>query len=1012
MYAQVNALLNDIFLRRENEGKPVYLVLSKDQRRKLANALRCSEDRAEAHACGIVGSSLLQVGNPYAAHNEQLQAWNNKARVDFPPFTALLYTLAHAAELMVSSEEFSANNYYERLASLTRVPAHNLSHNGRETKKFWIALSRWLAAKNFAYGVPTAAELGSFPYVGLALSQAVMREVDRQSLHTLFEKYGFSGSDALSIEEMEQYIAAWITGSQASSGLKKMWGRAGYRQRICEIALSELEEWNGSDRAKQSGGQAVATRLKLVLSIINRLTGRIASISLGREESIGKSLKLTIAPPGAGDLVLSNSIYGNFATLSGARARDVEQLLLRGLSCLRSDGGGKFEWQPQFAIPFRRSEKGPFWIEVPHVTVGVEHFILLRDDSKKVDEVERYLSLAAEPGFLVSNAKQVPEGWILYERVKIVRTLADNQVEQSRDLAALWPLTEVGSIQLDGGLKLGRNVWHKSVPLRASIAGIENGAIEVVGDNEAAHGQAPVITSSAVAAGEAALVLAPGDWPIGGHVTFRVRPSTMLIRTVEVLGRTGDTPLPFARGDKGLLAYRTVSTAADHPGESDGQVMGLAARSDFSRQASLSILDRFEDMSGEGGDEDLAPVVAARTNNSRPVKVKSHQTIEEIAESLRGKSCVERGCHRWILPQLHSGPSVQSLVEAHCGDCHLNIVMRRRIGRRGDVHDDNRLVSTSRVPSRRKPADVPPEPPREISFDIVLDALCYQGCGSWSSFETLVSSQVDEPWQLHGLARDLGMLGHVDLALDKGSGRLKNWSVPQATLCFVADRRAVLAGFRSARLLDEIQDAAEAAGATLLRREAPRQPSIYELCGLDALGARLAFSNIKDPHGRPITIASEGANGLARAALSLGGLFGLMSKLIVGKRRDLAAYEVRTGKWRPVERFASEGAYRYMGSGVTYVYRDAEGSTYRGPHELVKLLHARSSHVNLHFYEVESRTFVSRLGCEPIGLAGRALTACGGKLPSTVGGQSRFDDVPPNVAAAVLECLYREDMPK
>lgn len=49
--------------------------------------------------------------------------WRANGRKSPPPFTALLFTLSHATELIVSDGQFSSNNYCQRLAQLTGFDA-------------------------------------------------------------------------------------------------------------------------------------------------------------------------------------------------------------------------------------------------------------------------------------------------------------------------------------------------------------------------------------------------------------------------------------------------------------------------------------------------------------------------------------------------------------------------------------------------------------------------------------------------------------------------------------------------------------------------------------------------------------------------------------------------------------------------------------------------------------------------------------------------------------------------
>jgi hypothetical protein len=92
--------------------------------------------------------------------------------------------------------------------------------------------------------------------------------------------------------------------------------------------------------------------------------------------------------------------------------------------------------------------------------------------------------------------------------------------------------------------------------------------------------------------------------------------------------------------------------------------------------------------------------------------------------------------------------------------------------------------------------------------------------------------------------------------------------------------------------------------------------------------------------------------------------------------------------------------------GRSYIFRDGKGETMQGAQQIVKVLAARHAGVRLHSYDRKTKTFVSTLGAEPIGLLERALVACSGLLPRIDEGRSFYVTVPENVAGLVLATLY------
>src|SRR5690606_32412634 len=141
------------------------------------------------------GKYLSPTGDPSSNFISDLWHCSLSGRKSRPPYTALLFTLAQAAEEMVSDGDFSAGNYYERLSALTNVPTRRLSINGKSTGQFWSAFNGWLANTDYLFGRPTARAINSNKWVSIAMSQAIVREIDRQRFHHMFEKYNFTNTD-------------------------------------------------------------------------------------------------------------------------------------------------------------------------------------------------------------------------------------------------------------------------------------------------------------------------------------------------------------------------------------------------------------------------------------------------------------------------------------------------------------------------------------------------------------------------------------------------------------------------------------------------------------------------------------------------------------------------------------------------------------------------------------------------------------------------------------------------
>src|SRR5699024_8853135 len=110
----------------------------------------------------------------------------------------------------------------------------------------WGALNRWLADLDGARGLPTAFTL-SHRYVGLALSQALVRRADRQRLLAFFRKFDLAPGSDFPPGELEVLLDTWINEvpSPATRSLERLWAKTAVRERVAQAAAVALANWDG-----------------------------------------------------------------------------------------------------------------------------------------------------------------------------------------------------------------------------------------------------------------------------------------------------------------------------------------------------------------------------------------------------------------------------------------------------------------------------------------------------------------------------------------------------------------------------------------------------------------------------------------------------------------------------------------------------------------------------------------------------------------------------------------------
>lgn len=995
MYGVINGALNGVFLGGRFESRPLYLVLDKRGREELAEslgaALGCDVDDVEAACCRVVGQELGRIGDPYKPLELERFKWTVRGQKSRPPFTALLFALSHAAELMVSDGQFTSSNYYRRLAGLLDFDWQKLSLHGKATEQFWKSLNKWLADTDFQNGRPTARAANSWKYVGLAMSQAIVREEDRQRFHDLFEKYGFTGTDVITEEEIAQYIANWICTARPTHQLKAAWAKAELRPRICEAAIAELEEWAEQDRSRVPGG-ATASKLSIAASFRHDVLSRSIALWIGREASMPDT---GVSPADDADsLILGNTTFGGFATVEPRARVDMSKAMIGGLD-LRADSGQSYSWSARAVIPLSRSEKGNYWTEVNRVTMGLEHLVLARSESKVRDGVEAVLEQAAEPGYSLSTPQSLPglpAGWLLYERVRISRAIEGLEGYQ----AALSPVGTTSGLQLEGGLKIGRSIWHEQRPPRAVLDTRQSGTTLVAWEGTSPDGDEMCDVGSDT--GQAVLDFS-GHVPPSGNVYIEGQVAGTVVGTATLLLRSASRPRPLDRQSRGLLSYTGVLECGPLSAAPNG-VRGLVALPSTLALTDLSTLSNFTEL-GQSSSSGENPAEGEPTEASTgPAFSLANMSIREVM----ALPCAVRGFHRYVFETLPPGFPKYAPVNKECGDCGISLLHRRT----RSASPTTRLAKPSRPVPLTRPSTVDLE--LNLPVDLWLDASCFWGYGSAASFEALVSAEGLDPWRAAEVLKHLSWLGHLDV--QQGSRwRPRSWSIAPPSLSFVGPGSSVLAGFRNDKLVDDITSLATCAGGRVQVDSLPGQPRTIRVTGLDPEAARSAFDVAYDPHGRAVEIIADPATRLASFCVAGAELSSYLQPVTLAWAGELHRFDVGQSRWRRVEESGQPGAYKFTYAGTQYAFRAPSGRAYAGSYEVVKLAAARLEQATLHSYSATDCRFSSVLGCEPIGLLSRALVACSGTLPKVENGLSQYEQVPEIIAAAILDYLYIGDLP-
>lgn len=1002
-YDAVNAAVNDYFFRGRFEMVPVYLDLEGEAETELAEDLGIEAGELGSFVGLSAARSLrFDKANPYVDHIQALKEWSQAGRREPPPFTALLCALSIAAEHMGADENFSHNNYYQRLFELLRVEdstSHQkLKQFAKSTRQLWRALNLWLSENDFMLGRPTARPLVShWKYASYALSQALLRDADRKRFESLFELYDLAPGDAIPEAEMTLLVNEWMS-SQGSSGptswLRKLWSANELRERIVASALGEFESWQGvGDRSAHGSGKA---RLlwQLGFSGFPRKRANLSLVTRG-----GQSEDLKADQPADDTLEglrLDPSGEPSLCFLAPTESIILDLWLLQSRQFTGLESGMAYNYVAKPIVAFARSPEGPSYREVSRVSLFEDHAILCHE--AWLERVEAHLSQCSRREHTVlqpSDMSGIPNGWCIVRDVEIVRSV-DNVHD---NLHALNPIAGEAVIACVDGLKLGHGSWHlDATPTVEATSEKPDCKLEILKEQ---FGEKDELLASSQASGDFMEAnLEEAGITAGANLRAVVKTKTTELTEFSFSLRSAAMPRPLSRG---RIFHPVVEGAGfsleEGLVESDSitGLEGCLVHGDLRRR----------DVAEPRGDV-TDPSAVPKGSLELPMETNWQRSENAALEAT--ETCVIRGYHHWVYEPFEKGDDRFDAKMAECKNCHVRTLSRSRKQARSNW----RRTREQDLPvPRRKSANLVshghPEPDGKgdaiLSVDTIFDGLCYLGQGTWGAFQRIVSGASEDPWFSQSFASDLFALGSLEMR-DAFHSVTSNWSVPPPVIVINHEHTGFLAGFHSKALVKNIAEVFGEAGAEYEPISVSGQVTLHKWSDLTNLDIEAVLKVIEDPHGRPVTAARGLAGLVANHLAPVHMAWERGTPMHIEKHDGLAKFDVNKANWMRTDSMQSPGAYRVGLYGTQYVYRDQIGATRKVGHRVAKILAARAEGKRLHSYDRNSREFSATLGAEPPGLYARALVASSGSLPRKEDGLLFYENVEPSVAEVVLSKMY------
>lgn len=1004
-YDAWNAAVAEVLFTSEQAGTYVYLDVEDDVLDRMQDIAEPDAiDGPEALAMSVRETLVFDRG-PAALlrrHLRRLDIWWDGSMVDPPPVLAILGCLSRAAHAMHGGEGMAAHNYYDRLARLMRLEdlqKKELIDAYRRTRGddvvsnlLWASLNEWLVRLEGNRGLPTAEAVG-FAHVGLPMSQALVRRMDRERMGAMFASAGLAPHGSVPLDLMERLLDEWLSQvpCPATKALHRSWRDGEVRERIASVACQVLEAWDGPDdadaSASASGLNVDTLRMR---ALVRTFPSRRLDLTLlvpaggGQQVEIGHLLDRDGSSIAALDLVPAASGWLTPADDSGLEMASV----LAGQVEIQRDGAARpFRRRPRRLVPLTHDPMLSAFVETERVQLGEEAVLLAH--SELVGPLDELLSRSARPGYRsTTDIPGLPAGWRLYDGVQILSSIPRDLLSKTRlEFNVLQPLA-TSQVVLEGGLRLPGNIrkWSSRRPPELRAVTHENGVaasitcvrslVQPTPPDRGFETDEPVLIWDLAEEG-----LGDGDYEI--TVTTDAGAQTRMLRL-----RSADNP-----------AVR-LGLAEDEPIAHDPAAAGFGLLAN--RSSNPSAIQGIPDEVTPGAWEALGEVVppwraARRSTTARPA-----DQPQIVVPGGGSKDCFATGAHLMQVETLRSGLTT---LEGVCKTCGLVKRYPVRPRKKGTGKSSKALAPTIDV--TRLDAVRPTE---GINWDLSFDAVCHLGAGSATHLER-IASQMDAS-SLFGdaFARRLEILGHIELHRNGQSLQFDAFEVVDPTLVGLSDGDAVLMGFRSEGLLVELEDLVAAHGGTLAE-DTMRAPTRIRITGLTPAQLHEVAADIKTSDGRLAQYVPNGARALAAVLPPLSSALAGLQSTAMPHPKAIERWDENTARFVTTATASRPGAYRMTGFSRTYFLRrpgDVEAMRATvGDARIVKYAANLTSGQSLIGYDAATRSLYVPLGADLPGLYGRAAVLASGAPPIEVEKDRIliYRNVPADLAARIRTLL-------
>ena len=990
-YDRWNDAIAAVVFSEEMSGSPVYLDLDEDVLESLAAEMQMEPQEAEDSLRLAVRSTVEFGGRQeelFLPHLQRLTRWRanlQKAGTTpvAPPILPLLAVTVLAAEAM-GSGDVAANAYFPHLCKALFTTTHEQCKQveqsyRRVAETVWDALDQWLTRIDGRRGLPTAFAL-SKRYIGLPMSQAMVRASDRRKLLRMFDSFGLPPGYAMSPADMLGLLDQWVKQQPCpvSTGFANLWSKPAARDRIAEVVVNELSNWDGSgrplDTAASPAGPGEFRRGLRLLATVTRGLGR-DRLQLTLALQAASDQPVTAFAVSADEQTIDLSFLpgpGGLLRLDHLQILDLESVV-GGVLTVTIPGEATFSRHPRGLVPLSFDDVQAAFVESERVQLAQDTLLLVRNNGNRVDDVERILGQIARPGFhrLDAGEAGVPVGWSLFTGVEVMGRAGGVDADKYNELV---PVSST-QLMLAGGLKLPGRIekWSslappeiRAVSQKASRIKVSISARNLEDPSKSIEIFEQISIDQVLTISTTDLELPDGDYRVSLFENDPAKPNsspTKLVQQREMRLRSANTVDAWTWfGAKRL-------------------------RHDFSTEGPWGVLSASETHGNSGllwgvdgpfaqGAIEVATTISVETHvwwsSQRSGALEVRPALTVLAPN--PNSCVVTGAHYLELPTpSKGGPKYIDGVCKYCG------LVKRQPAWAKKPRREESSTKVQAITINVSGMTPPAEPNLMESWGAALDGLMHLGGGKRAWLERLGMHVGGSALSIHEFIKTVTALGFIDVSRDSVL-QLDEWELVPRYLAELGDGSLALIGHWPGRVVEETVSHTEALGGSGIGISASEAVTVTALQGLNQQDAELVAATVE------ATIIWSSGQVMLDALPALSAVAGCLTRIPVPGGRTVQHFNLESASWNEVDSTAVVGALRIdSGHGWRYLFRNEDdvnqGVAAVTDAYLAKHLAAQLAGRPLMCFDVLSGSIVVPVGSDLPGLYERAAVLFSGRLP-------------------------------